>query len=237
MIRLISLDAWNTMLRLDLITKAIAGRLGERIGVDEELVLRIMISVYRELKPKWVSGFISDSAIVDVAQQALSEKLRISRDVVSRAVEDAFKTMDLHELVYPDVWSALEDLSKEFKLAVVSNVFYWPGRLTRMVIESVGLSRLLDAQIYADEVGVAKPDRRIFMRLCDALGILSEEAAHVGDELIEDIGGAISSGMKAILIKRGVRRSTIIGELGLAIIPSLSDLRYALTMLQQYAET
>jgi FMN phosphatase YigB (HAD superfamily) len=142
MIRLISLDAWNTMLRLDLITRAIAGRLGERIGVDEELVLRIMISVYRELKPKWVSGFISDSAIVDVAQQVLSEKLRISRDVVSRAVEDAFKTMDLHELVYPDVWSALEDLSKEFKLAVVSNVFYWPGRLTRMVIESVGLSRL-----------------------------------------------------------------------------------------------
>jgi putative hydrolase of the HAD superfamily len=100
-----------------------------------------------------------------------------------------------------------------------------------------GFHDFLDAQIYADEVGVAKPDRRIFMRLCDALGILSEEAAHVGDELIEDIGGAISSGMKAILIKRGVRRSTIIGELGLAIIPSLSDLRYALTMLQQYAET
>jgi len=123
MIRLISLDAWNTLLRLDLITRAIAEKLGERIGMDGESMLRVMISVYRGLKPKWASGMISDSVIVDAAQQALAEKLRIPRDVVSRAVEDAFSIMDPCELVYPDAWSTLEDLSREFRLAIVSNVF------------------------------------------------------------------------------------------------------------------
>ncbi len=237
MIRLISLDAWNTMLRLDLITRAIAERLGERIGMDGGSMLRVMISVYRELKPKWASGMISDSVIVDAAQQALAEKLRIPQDVVSRVVEDTFSIMDPCELVYPDAWSTLEDLSREFRLAVISNVFYWPGRLTRKVIEGAGLSRFLEAQLYADEVGIGKPDRRIFMKLCDSMGVSSEEAAHVGDELIEDIGGAISSGMKAILIKRDAGRPMIIMELGLAIIPRLSDLGYALMMLQQRAET
>ena len=237
MIRLISLDAWNTLLRLDLITRAIAEKLGERIGMDGESMLRVMISVYRGLKPKWASGMISDSVIVDAAQQALAEKLRIPRDVVSRAVEDAFSIMDPCELVYPDAWSTLEDLSREFRLAIVSNVFYWPGRLTRKAIEGAGLSRFLEAQLYADEVGIGKPDRRIFMKLCDSMGVSSEEAAHVGDELMEDIGGAISSGMKAILIRRNAEKPLIIGELGLAIIPSLSDLRYALMMLQQRAET
>jgi putative hydrolase of the HAD superfamily len=237
MIRLISLDAWNTMLRLDLITGAIAGRLGERIGLNGESVLEVMISVYRELKPRWASGLIDDPVIVNAAQQALAEKLRIPRGVVSRAVEDAFNALDPRELVYPDAWSVLEDLSREFRLAVISNVFYWPGRLTRLVIEGAGLSRFLEAQLYADEVGIAKPDRRIFMKLCEVLGVSSEEAAHVGDELIDDIGGAISSGMRAIFIKRDAEKPLIIGELGLAIIPSLSDLRYALVMLQRRAET
>jgi len=124
MIRLVSLDAWNTILRLDLITRAIAERLGERIGMDGESMLRVMVSVYRELKPKRASGLLSDSLIVDAAQQALAEKLRIPRDVVSRAVEDAFGIIDPCELVYPDAWSTLEDLSREFMLAVISNVFY-----------------------------------------------------------------------------------------------------------------
>jgi putative hydrolase of the HAD superfamily len=236
MIRLISLDAWNTIIRLDLMTRAIAGRLGEQIGMDGESVLGIMIRVYRELKPRWVSGLIGDSVIVDVAQQTLAEKLRIPRDMVSRAVDDAFSSMDPRELIYPDAWSVLEDLSREFKLALISNVFYWSGRLTRKVVEEAGLSRSLEAQLYADEIGIAKPDRRIFMKLCDALRVSSEEAAHVGDELIEDIGGAISSGMKAILIKRDAEKPLIIGELGLAIIPRLLDLRYALMMLQRRAE-
>jgi putative hydrolase of the HAD superfamily len=237
MIKLISFDAWNTILRLDLITRAIAGRLGEQIGLNGKSVLRVMISVYRELKPRWVSGLIDDPVIVDAAQQALAEKLRIPRDTVSRAVDDGFGLMDPHELVYPDAWSVLEDLSREFRLAVVSNVFYWPGRLTRRVIDDAGLSRFLEAQLYADEVGFAKPDRKIFMKLCIILGVSSGEAVHVGDELMEDIGGAISSGMRAILIERDAEKPLIIGELGLAIIPSLSDLRYALMMLQRRAET
>jgi len=237
MIKLISFDAWNTILRLDMITRAIAEKLSERIGLGRESVLEIMIGVYRELKPRWASGLIEDSMIVEAAQRALAEKLCLTREVVSKAVIGAFRTMDPLELVYHDAWSTLEDLSREFKLAVVSNVFYWPGSLTRSVIEEAGLSRFFKAQLYADELGISKPDRRIFLRLCSMLEVSNEAAAHVGDELIEDIGGAISSGMRAILIKRDAEKPLVIKELGLAIIPRLSDLRHALSELQWRAET
>lgn len=232
MIKLISLDAWNTMLRLDLITRAIAWKIGEQIGLNGELVLKIMISVYRELKPKWISGLIEDSTMVEEAQHALAKKLHLTREVVSNAIMDAFEAVDPLELVYHDVWEALEDLSREFKLAVISNVFYWPGRLTRRIIEGAGLSRLLKAQLYADELGISKPDRRIFLKLCRMLGVSSWEAVHVGDELMEDIGGALSSGMRAILVRRNVENTLVIRELNLAIIPRLSDLRHVLSELQ-----
>ncbi len=237
MIKLISLDAWNTLLRLDRVTKSIASRLGEQVGLDGESVFRIMINVYNDLKPKWASGLIDDSMIVEIAQRALAERLHSSWDFVVKAVVEVFNSIDPCELIYPDTWDVLEDLSREFRLAVVSNVFYWPGGLTRRVIEGAGLSRFLEAQLYADETGIAKPDRRIFMKLCGMLGISSGEAVHVGDELMEDVGGAISSGMKAALIKRDAMKPLIIRELDLAIIPRLSDLRHVLMEFQRYTET
>lgn len=237
MVKLISFDAWNTILKLDLMTKGIARILGELVGLSGESVLRKMISVYEELKPKWMLGLIDDSMILEEAQRALARRLHVEKSTVSEAIESAFDGADPLELVYHDAWGALEDLSRDFKLAVVSNVFYWPGRSTRTIIERAGLSRFFEVQLYADEVGISKPDRRIFLKLCSMLGVSSGEVAHVGDEIMDDVGGAISSGMKAILIRRSAEKFMVIRELGLAVIPRLTDMRRALSELQGNAET
>jgi putative hydrolase of the HAD superfamily len=52
------------------------------------------------------------------------------------------------------------------------------------------------------EVGLHKPDPRIFELACARLGVAPSEAAHVGDHHYADLLGARAIGMNAILIDR-----------------------------------
>ncbi|HDM92003.1 MAG TPA: HAD family hydrolase [Candidatus Korarchaeota archaeon] len=96
------------------------------------------------------------------------------------------------------VREALEELSQEFRLAVVSNVTYGP-----MVVESLerhGLIDYFEAVVTSYEVGLRKPHPKIFKRALEALEARASEAVMVGDELVDDVIGARASGIKAILL-------------------------------------
>ena len=62
----------------------------------------------------------------------------------------------------------------------------------------------VDAVITSAEVGVAKPDRRIFEAALAAAGCAPGEAVHVGDSAENDVAGAEAAGIRAILVKRGL---------------------------------
>jgi putative hydrolase of the HAD superfamily len=53
------------------------------------------------------------------------------------------------------------------------------------------------------------------------MGVEPSRVAHVGDNVIEDVGGALSAGMKAIHIDRKRKNKTVLKELGLALISEL----------------
>nr|MCH9684566.1 HAD-IA family hydrolase [Deltaproteobacteria bacterium] len=44
------------------------------------------------------------------------------------------------------------------------------------------------------EVGVEKPDPRIFARACERVGVEPAAALHVGDDAGDDVGGARGAG-------------------------------------------
>jgi len=48
--------------------------------------------------------------------------------------------------------------------------------------------------------------------------------AHVGDSVVEDVGGALSAGMKAIHIDRGRKSRLVLKDLGLALISELHQI-------------
>ena len=51
----------------------------------------------------------------------------------------------------------------------------------RRKIEAVGLDRLVDTVVISGELGIAKPDARIFAHACAQLDVAPHEAMHVGD--------------------------------------------------------
>jgi putative hydrolase of the HAD superfamily len=68
--------------------------------------------------------------------------------------------------------------------------------------EDSALAGLFDAEIFSSRLGVSKPDPRIYLACCEALGIEPHEAVFVGDGANDELAGAKRTGMDAILIHR-----------------------------------
>jgi len=101
--------------------------------------------------------------------------------------------------VYPEVRPTLAALrAKGLRLAVVSN---WDERLP-LLLERLGLAKSFQAIVCSSEVGVEKPDHRIFRRALERLGVGPEAALHVGDHRLEDVEGAVAAGMHAVQLDR-----------------------------------
>jgi putative hydrolase of the HAD superfamily len=68
--------------------------------------------------------------------------------------------------------------------------------------EDSELAGLFDAEIFSSRLGVSKPDPRIYLACCEALGVEPHEAVFVGDGANDELAGARRVGMEAILIHR-----------------------------------
>ena len=95
---------------------------------------------------------------------------------------------------FDDVAPAIERLHDKFRIGVISNGNSYPDRL--------GLGHLFDFVVMAEQVGFAKPDRRIFDIAAERAGCAIGELLHVGDDVETDIRGAEGAGAVAALIDR-----------------------------------
>jgi len=68
----------------------------------------------------------------------------------------------------------------------------------RVKVDAMGLGELLEVMVISEEVGMKKPDPRIFRMTLDRLGVDASEAVFVGDNLELDIAGARGVGMRAL---------------------------------------
>ena len=65
-------------------------------------------------------------------------------------------------------------------------------------LQFCGLTGFVDELVVSDDVGVSKPDRRIFEIALERLGVRAEDAVMVGDAWVNDIVGAASAGIRAV---------------------------------------
>jgi putative hydrolase of the HAD superfamily len=116
-----------------------------------------------------------------------------------------------------------------FRLGLISNTH----RCLTSFQEHFDLAGLISAAISSSEYGYNKPHPSIFRTALRLLQVKPEEAVMVGDNLRQDIEGALGVGMGAVLVCRsGTPRGPGSGSNGLAgplrevpVIRSLHDLR------------
>jgi HAD superfamily hydrolase (TIGR01549 family) len=81
------------------------------------------------------------------------------------------------------------------KLGVVSN-----GSISSQYtkLDVIGIRSLFSVILISDEVGIKKPDPRIFQMALDKLGLLPSEAIFVGDNPALDVAGSRAVGLRGI---------------------------------------
>jgi putative hydrolase of the HAD superfamily len=103
--------------------------------------------------------------------------------------------------LYDGVFSVLSMLEKKYLLVLVSNC----GVGTREVLEYIGLAKFFEHMILSYEVGVRKPDRRIYVEALRRIGLNADQCIFVADE-ISDLEGARNVGMVTLLVRQGENR-------------------------------
>ena len=63
------------------------------------------------------------------------------------------------------------------------------------------LSALVDAPVFSCEMGMMKPDPRIYEHVCVLLGVAPERCLFVGDGGARELTGAREAGMEAVLLR------------------------------------
>jgi putative hydrolase of the HAD superfamily len=130
----------------------------------------------------------------------------------------------------PDAREALAAVRGEYTLGVLANQERW----IRETLARDGLDRYFDVWAISAEVGVDKPDPRIFEHALTEAGVSPERSVMVGDRLDNDIAAAKRHGMRAVWLLRGEAPDEPTPEqleLADAAIPSLLELRDAIERL------
>ena len=84
---------------------------------------------------------------------------------------------------------------KGYKIGMISNGFY---EVQHCKMRSSDIEHFFDVVVLSDDIGVNKPDRRIFDHALKKAGAKAETSVIIGDNPDTDIAGAIAAGWNAI---------------------------------------
>ncbi|MCC8016081.1 MAG: HAD-IA family hydrolase [Clostridiales bacterium] len=104
-------------------------------------------------------------------------------------------------VVFDDAAPLLKELrSRGIKTGVITN---GPSVLQHTKMENSGLLPYCDIVVVSGDLSFAKPQPEIFEYTAEKLALQTNECIYVGDHTVNDIEGALSSGMKAIRMNWG----------------------------------
>ncbi len=148
----------------------------------------------RQLHGAWEGGDIGAISEVEVHQRT-GEVLGVDEAQVQALLEDMWAeylgTLNVELVEY------CRGLRRRYRTAIVSNSFV--GARAREQ-ERYRLEELVDLIVYSHEVGMSKPDPRIYALTCERLGVRPEEMIFV-DDVEPCVTGARDFGIHAVLFQ------------------------------------
>ena len=101
--------------------------------------------------------------------------------------------------LFDDVIDVITYLKEKYRLAILTN---GSPISQRRKLESTGILNMFELSVVSGEVGIDKPDPRIFDVMCERLNVKPQDCLYVGDNYVNDVLGARNAGWKAIYLNR-----------------------------------
>jgi len=147
-----------------------------------------------------------------------------SLDACAREIYDEWAANQHFEL-YDDVPAVLRELTNAgIRVGLISN----SHRCLDSFQSHFELREHVAAAVSSADHGFMKPHPSIFQAALDQLGVAPAESVMVGDSVKQDIEGALSAGMRAVLLHRSEHAAPRAGEMrrrGIPVIRSLAELK------------
>ena len=107
-------------------------------------------------------------------------------------------------LIYANTQEYLNTIKSEgIGLNILSNTAFIKGHTLKKIISFYEMDAYFDFQIYSDECGFSKPNKKIFELIQKEVPNLDKShILHVGDNQNADYKGALEYGFEALLIKQ-----------------------------------
>lgn len=103
--------------------------------------------------------------------------------------------------LYPEAAAVLDALRGRHKLGMVSNF----DRRLYKVLDHLGVRECFETIVISSELGVDKPDGRMFAAALAALGVEPAETVHAGDDPEQDWRAAEAAGLHVYRVERPAR--------------------------------
>lgn len=172
----------------------------DRLGKDATLIgdLSVAASRYVEL---WYELQKEDESIKSLRDQIwvnlLLEHGQDDDDFALSLSEVYSRIRKASLTLFADARSLLADLRTRYKVALLTN---GPRDLQWEKIDLLGIQKLFDAVIVSGDVGIHKPDVRLFGKLLREIDTNADKAIYIGNSFDIDIIGAHDAGMWSVWI-------------------------------------
>jgi len=225
MIKAITFDLWDTVFidDSDEPKRKAAGRPTK--AIERRQLVKQFVNKHKEISQEIVNA-VYDSQ--DVAFRKVWHELHITwpvkerLEIVLKGLKVTLPEEELNDLVRlheemelefrPDfvdgVHDAIKTLSENYKLGVISDAIFSPGKSLRKLLEGEGLLQYFSTFVFSDEAGCSKPHECVFNAAKKSFGVEFNEIVHIGDREHNDIFGPEKMGMKSILCLTALDRGS-----------------------------
>lgn len=217
-IEIITIDFWNTLfnsdsgeLRNSTRSKVLIDTLKDmQVNVELDLFDTVMKKSWKYYNEQWLHELRTPTA-TEIINYLWDEMNLLRNEQAIQYVIDFFENSILYfpPTLQQNALSVIQQLSCKYKLAIISDTGFSPGRVMSQLMENIGIKKYFSAFSYSDETGVAKPHPLAFTTILHQLHCSPENALHIGDIERTDIMGAKAVGMYAIRYDGDVDSATI----------------------------
>lgn len=118
-----------------------------------------------------------------------------AEEIAKAFANDFFQVIPTKSEVIPYAHEVLQELSTRYNLYILSNGFH---ELQRHKMQSAGLDSYFNDIILSDDIGILKPDPRLFQHALKVSNATIADSLMIGDSWESDVVGAASVGMHQV---------------------------------------
>ncbi|MGA2409347.1 MAG: HAD family hydrolase [Candidatus Binataceae bacterium] len=184
----------------------LAERLGDRFVQDHfvEVYMATVDEINLEREREWTEISCADRFVRTLERYLASHdigaaiELRQLAEELTRVHMDGVRAVTSAPIERAE---AVRRLAQHYRLGLLSN--FDDAQCGREVLLDSGVADLFEAVIISAEVGLRKPNQRIYRQMLEMLKLDASNVLFVGDTPREDVHGPLLAGMHAAWISKG----------------------------------